>query len=53
MHKFIDSVFNCALALVLVTMLGGIARWVAVRMTDTAEEARRRHGMSGNEKNPT
>lgn len=28
------------------TMLEGKARWVAVRTTDTVEEARRRHGMS-------
>jgi molecular chaperone Hsp33 len=28
------------------TMLEGMARWVAVRTTDTVEEARRRHGMS-------
>lgn len=28
------------------TMLEGNARWVLVRSTDTAEEARRRHGMS-------
>jgi len=27
------------------TMLEGKARWVAVRTTDTVEEARRRHGM--------
>jgi molecular chaperone Hsp33 len=28
------------------TMLDGKARWVAVRTTDTVEEARRRHGLS-------
>jgi molecular chaperone Hsp33 len=39
--------------LLIGTMVGMIARWDAVRMTDTAEEDRRRHGMSGNEKNPT
>lgn len=32
--------------LLIGTMLEGKARWVAVRTTDTVEEARRRHGMS-------
>lgn len=32
--------------LLIGTMLEGRARWVAVRTTDTVEEARRRHGMS-------
>jgi molecular chaperone Hsp33 len=32
--------------LLIGTMLDGMARWVAVRTTDTVEEARRRHGMS-------
>ena len=32
--------------LLIGTMLEGMARWVAVRTTDTVEEARRRHGMS-------
>jgi len=32
--------------LLIGTMLEGKARWVAVRTTDTVEEARRRHGLS-------
>lgn len=32
--------------LLIGTMLEGMARWVAVRTTDTVEEARRRHGLS-------
>lgn len=32
--------------LLIGTMLDGKARWVAVKTTDTVEEARRRHGMS-------
>jgi len=32
--------------LLIGTMLDGMARWVAVRTTDTVEEARRRHRMS-------
>ena len=32
--------------LLIGTMLDGMARWVAVRTTDTVEEARRRHGLS-------
>jgi len=32
--------------LLIGTMLDGMARWVAVRTTDTVEEARKRHGMS-------
>lgn len=32
--------------LLIGTMLEGKARWVAVRTTDTVEEARKRHGMS-------
>ena len=32
--------------LLIGTMLDGMARWVAVRTTDTVEEARKRHGLS-------
>jgi len=32
--------------LLIGTMLEGMARWVAVRTTDTVEEARKRHGLS-------